>query len=118
MAACRPAAHGSRPTAQMMRRRAGIDLLGFHELLILTREKFFNEDEISVRMKEVIKDDGYTPDRGMDECCNIAESMIEEIHQIAMPGFSIATSASRRHKGSLKERLLRQIRAARKVAMV
>jgi len=54
----------------------------------------------------------------MDECCNIAESMIEELHQIALPGFSIATSANRRHKGSLKERLLRQIRAARKVAMV
>jgi hypothetical protein len=54
----------------------------------------------------------------MDECCNIAESMIEEIHQIASPGFSVASSANRRHKGSLKERLLRQIKAARKVAMV
>jgi hypothetical protein len=69
-------------------------------------------------MKEVIDEKGCAPDHGMDECCNIAESMIEEIHQIALPGFSIATSAHRRHKGSLKERLLRQIRAARKVAMV
>ena len=54
----------------------------------------------------------------MDECCNIAESMIEEINQIALPEFSITTSANRRHKDSLKEKLLRQIRAARKVAMV
>jgi len=69
-------------------------------------------------MKEVVQDKVCTSDRGMDECCNIAESMIEELHQIALPGFSIATSANRRHKGSLKERLLRQIRAARKVAMV
>ena len=69
-------------------------------------------------MKEVIKEKGCAPDRGMDECCNIAESMIEEIHQIALPGFSVAPSANRKHKGSLKDRLLRQIKAARKVAMV
>jgi len=69
-------------------------------------------------MEEVIKDNGHAPDHGMDECCNIAESMIEEIHQIALPGFSMSASANGRHKGSLKERLLRQIKAARKVAMV
>jgi hypothetical protein len=69
-------------------------------------------------MKEVVKENCSSLDRGMDECCNIAESMIEEIHQISLPGFSMASSANRSHKGSLKERLLRQIRAARKVAMV
>jgi len=69
-------------------------------------------------MKEVVKENCSPRDRGMDECCNIAESMIEEIHQIALPGFSMASSANRRHKGSLKDRLLRQVRAARKVAMV
>ena len=69
-------------------------------------------------MKEVVKENGCAPDRGMDECCNIAESMIEEIHQISLPGLSMASSANRRHKSSLKERLLRQIRAARKAAMV
>jgi len=69
-------------------------------------------------MKKVVKDNRFALDRGMDECCNIAESMIEEINQIALPEFSIATSANRRHKDSLKEKLLRQIRAARKVAMV
>ena len=69
-------------------------------------------------MKEVVKENSSSSDRGMDECCNIAESMIEEINQIALPEFSIATSVNRRHKDSLKEKLLRQIRAARKVAIV
>lgn len=69
-------------------------------------------------MKEVVKENHSVLDRGMDECCSIAESMIEEIHMIALPEFSPASSANRRNKGSLKERLLHQIRAARKVAMV
>ena len=69
-------------------------------------------------MKEVIKENHFALDRGMDECCNIAESMIEEINMIALPEFSSAPSANKRHKGSLRDRLLRQIRAARKVAMV
>jgi len=69
-------------------------------------------------MKEIIKENRLTLDRGMDECCSIAESMIEEIHQIAMPEYTLASSANRRHRGSLKEKLLRQIRAARRVALV
>jgi hypothetical protein len=69
-------------------------------------------------MKEVVKENQSALDRGMDECCNIAQSMIEEIHMIALPEFSTASSANKGHKGSLKERLLHQIRAARKVAMV
>ncbi len=69
-------------------------------------------------MKEVIKENRFTLDRGMDECCSIAESMIEEIHQIAMPEYTMVSSANRRHRGSLKEKLLRQIRAARRVALV
>jgi hypothetical protein len=69
-------------------------------------------------MKEVVKENHSALDRGMDECCNIAESMIEEIHMIALPEFSTASSANKRHNGSLKERLIHQIRAARKVAMV
>ncbi len=80
-------------------------------------EKFFNEDEISIRMKEVIKERECSPDRSTDECCKIAESMIEEIHHIALPGGAIKSPSGRRHRGSLKERLLRQIRAARKVAL-
>lgn len=69
-------------------------------------------------MEEFAKENRSALDRGMDECCSIAESMIEEIHQIAVPEFSIVPSANERRKGSLKEKLLRQIRAARKIAMV
>ena len=68
-------------------------------------------------MKEVIEEDCFALDRGMDECCSIAESMIEEIHQIALPECSLVHSANEGHMGSLRKLLLRQIRAARKVAM-
>jgi hypothetical protein len=69
-------------------------------------------------MKEVIKENRFAPDSGMDECCTIAESMIEEIHLIAVPECSIVPNAIGRHKGSLKKKLLRQIRAARRAAMI
>jgi hypothetical protein len=69
-------------------------------------------------MKEVTKDNYSALDRGMEECCSIAESMIEEIHQIVVPECSIVHSANGKHKGSLRKKLLRQIRAARKMAMV
>jgi hypothetical protein len=69
-------------------------------------------------MKEVIKDNRSTLDLGMDECCSIAESMIEEIHQIALPNRYILTSANERPKPSLKKKLLHQIRAAKKKVMI
>ena len=69
-------------------------------------------------MKEIIKENRCALDGGMDECCSIAESMIEEIHQIAVQECSIAPFAGGRHKGSFKKRLLRQIKQARKAAMM
>ncbi|MBN1236776.1 MAG: hypothetical protein JW999_12135 [Methanotrichaceae archaeon] len=69
-------------------------------------------------MKEVIKEKRFDLDRGMEECCTIAESMIEEIHLIAVSKCPIVPSANGRHKGSLKKKLLRQIRAARNAAMI
>ena len=69
-------------------------------------------------MKETVKENRSTLDRGMDECCSIAESMIEEIHQIAAAERSIATFANGKHKNSLKNKLIRQIREARKMAMI
>jgi hypothetical protein len=69
-------------------------------------------------MKKVVKENRSALDRGMDECCSIAESMIEEIHQIALPERSIVHSDNGKHKVSLKKKLLRQIREARKVAMI
>jgi len=69
-------------------------------------------------MKEIVKRNCITLDHGMNECCNIAESMIEEIHQIViLKGDAIPTSHGK-HKGSLKKKLLRQIRQARKIATI
>jgi hypothetical protein len=67
-------------------------------------------------MKEMGKEN-HTLNCGMDECCNIAESMIDEIHQIVIPE-NVILPTSGRHKGSLKKMLLRQIRQARKMAMM
>jgi hypothetical protein len=67
-------------------------------------------------MKEMVKEDRAL-NHGVDECCSIAESMIDEIHHIAIPE-TAAMPASGRHKGSLKKRLLRQIRQAREMAMM
>lgn len=68
-------------------------------------------------MKEMVKDNQGSI-HGIDECCNIAESMIDEIHHIAIPESSAISASGRRHKGSLKKMLLRQIRQAKKMAMM
>jgi hypothetical protein len=94
-----------------------IVLPGFFGTLQLfsTMEKFFNEDVLSILMKETVKDNRI-PSDDPDECCSLAESMMEEIHQIMIPD-SVATShASGRHKGSFKRMLLRQIRQAKEMA--
>jgi hypothetical protein len=69
-------------------------------------------------MKEIAKQNCTTLDRGMNECCNIAESMIEEIHQIVIPKSDSVPHSDRKYKGSLKKKLLRQIRQARKIATI
>lgn len=84
--------------------------------LFSTREKFFNEELQFIHMKEIAKEN-HTLNHGIDECCSIAESMIDEIHQIGIPE-SAVMPASGRHKGSLKKKLLRQIRQARRMAMM
>ena len=66
-------------------------------------------------MKEMVKEN-HGSNRGIDECCSIAESIIDEIHHIAIQ--ETASRPSRGgNQGSLKEKLLRQIRQARKTAM-
>lgn len=67
-------------------------------------------------MKEMVKEN-HALNHGIDECCNIAESMIDEIHQIVIPERVILPTAGR-HKASLKKMLLRQIRQVRKMAMM
>ena len=84
--------------------------------LFSTREKFFNEDVQFVHMKEMVKEN-HGSNHGIDECYSIAESMIDEIHHIAIQETaSISTRGG--HNGSFKEKLLRQIRQARKMAMM
>jgi len=88
----------------------------FGRQLFSTREKIFNEDVQFAHMKEMVKEN-HGANHGTDECCSIAESMIDEIHHIAIQ--ETASRPSRgRHQGSLKEKLLRQIRQARKMAMM
>jgi hypothetical protein len=36
-------------------------------------------------MKEISKDNSALQEPSLDECCSIAESMMEEIHQIIIP---------------------------------
>jgi hypothetical protein len=69
-------------------------------------------------MEEVIKDSRISADGAMEECCGIAESMIDEIHQIAMPSAPHSLRAGERHKGSFKKKLLRQIGMARRMAAI
>ncbi|NTV27177.1 MAG: hypothetical protein HGA93_00600 [Methanothrix sp.] len=69
-------------------------------------------------MKEIVKRNCAALDHGMNECCNIAESMIEEIHQIVILKSDAIPTSNGKHKGSLKKRLLRQIRQARKMTMI
>ncbi|VVB71875.1 Uncharacterised protein [uncultured archaeon] len=65
-------------------------------------------------MKKIVEDD--VEDLGVDECCSIAESMMEEINQISL--LERSTLSLGRHKGSLKRTLLRHIKQAKKVAQV
>ena len=81
-------------------------------------EKFFNEDVLSLHMKEVVIDGRAPQDTGIDECCVIAESIIEEINQRTLPKKATVPSFGTRNKGSFRKRLLRQIREARKMAMI
>jgi hypothetical protein len=69
-------------------------------------------------MKQIINDYRVASDRGADECYSIAESMIEEINQIALPKRPATSSLGGKNKGSLRKRLIRQIREARKLAMM
>lgn len=57
-------------------------------------------------------------DPAQEECNHIAESMIEEIHLLGIPEGRARHTAGRLHGWSLKRKLLRQIRQARRAAMI
>ena len=69
-------------------------------------------------MKEVNIDSQTSAEPGTDECCSIAESMIEEINQITLAERQAGLYSGAGRKGSFRKRLIRQIREARKLAMV
>jgi hypothetical protein len=67
-------------------------------------------------MTDYSKDNLSSLDRSTNECYSIAESMIEEIHLMTVKQEEEETSKNVRHKGSLKRKLLRQVRLARGIA--
>ena len=69
-------------------------------------------------MKENTSDCRISSEKSADECCSIAESMIEEINQITLPERQAGLSSGASRKGSFRKRLIRQIREARKLAMI
>ena len=69
-------------------------------------------------MKEDVSMTTSPSDQAQEECNHIAESMIEEIHLLGIPEGRARHTAGRRHGGSLKRKLLRQIRQARRAAMI
>jgi hypothetical protein len=81
-------------------------------------EKFFKEEGLSILMKEISSDGLISSERGADECYSIAESMIEEINQISLPKRSEGLYSGTGQKGSFRKRLIRQLREARKLAMI
>jgi hypothetical protein len=70
-------------------------------------------------MKESIKEKFSTSDVALDECCSIAESMMQEIQIIKlMEGRLDESAANSRRKGSLKRKLMRQIKLAKQMSII
>jgi hypothetical protein len=72
-------------------------------------------------MKEINKERRSQEEPSLEECCSIAESMMEEIHHIIIPDNALMpyiNNGDGRHKGSLKRRLLKQIRQVRVPSLV
>lgn len=69
-------------------------------------------------MKEIDSNCRISSERSADECCSIAESMIEEINHITLAERQAGLCSGAGRKGSFRKRLIRQIREARKLAMI
>ena len=69
-------------------------------------------------MKEINNNCRISSERSADECCSIAESMMEEINHITLAERHAGLCSGAGRKGSFRKRLLRQIREARKLAMI
>lgn len=71
-----------------------------------------------VLMRKIDKHVSDASAPGADECCSIAESMIDEIQQIATPKRMAVSSGSVKHMDSLKRKIIQQIRDVRKISIV
>ncbi len=70
-------------------------------------------------MKESTKDKFEPSDVALDECCSIAESMMQEIQIIKLMESRLYESAvNSRQKGSLKRKLMRQIELLKQMSMM
>jgi len=69
-------------------------------------------------MTKMDKDGRDRSGRGMDECCLIAESMIDELHQITISDRLATPSGGGRNRVSFKRKIMQQIRNARRLATV
>lgn len=69
-------------------------------------------------MTKMDKDGQDGSARGTDECCLIAESMIDELHQITISDRLATPSGGGRNRVSFKRKIMQQIRNARRFAMV
>ncbi len=70
-------------------------------------------------MKETIKEKSPSSDKALDECCSIAESMIQEIQVLRLIDVRPdEPTANGRQKGSLKRKLMRQIELAKQMSMI
>jgi len=70
-------------------------------------------------MKEVVMEKSPSSDTALDECCSIAESMIQEIQILRLIDVGPDEPAvNGRQKGSLKRKLMRQIELAKQISMI
>ena len=69
-------------------------------------------------MEKMNKDRCDGSNQGTDECCLLAESIIDELHEIAIPERMDIPSGGGRHRGSFKRKIMQQIRNVRRFAMV
>ena len=69
-------------------------------------------------MKQRVSITTSPSDQVQEECNHIAESMIEEIHLLSIPEGRARHAGEGAKNWSLKRKLLRQIRQARRAAMI
>ncbi len=114
-----------------MHDRCGCDLIKFHIVFIeiplsttdlyniIIGKNFLMKTFYLDFMKEIIQEKRSPSDPSFDECCSIAESMMQEIQVIKLMERRLDESASNsKQKGSLKRKVMRQIEQVLQMSMV